>query len=293
MSGRENIYMSMESPEDEEDLEDVYSTLNDNAEETDGKEAVAAAKLGPLPSLPNPGLVAVQDSLASNNATLFCHCEDNVCKLANGVKLNPFYVRHMRSGNVNAATDKNGAKGARLAGNLSRMNSAHAVLARTTSSHAVNADVEMGDAAALSLDTNVCRCDSHLEALQDAMRHQDAELGGKIPCNTKDSCYMRSQPQFYDHNGDGNSYDMAAANNNPYYIYYGGDPRLMQPAANQEEVEKRQLKIVRMAVRERRLKLTAYVCVVFIAIVLLLAIALGAAIFFRTNPHYFTDAKES
>ena len=74
--------MSMETGDDE----DVYSSLND----TSG--GASAAKLGPLPSIP----------LATGGKqppdTMFYQCEDNVCKLSNGVKLNPFFVRKMRSG---------------------------------------------------------------------------------------------------------------------------------------------------------------------------------------------------
>ena len=40
-----------------------------------------------------------------------------------------------------------------------------------------------------------------------------------------------------------------------------------------------------MAARERRLKLTAYGCVVFIAVILLLAVALATMIFFRAHPN--------
>ena len=57
-------------------------------------------------------------------------------------------------------------------------------------------------------------------------------------------------------------------------------------------LEKRHYRAVRMAQRERNLKLTAYGCVVFIAVVLLLAIALGIMIFLRAHPELWQPTNE-
>merc|ERR1712029_610012 len=104
--------------------------------------------------------------------------------------------------------------------------------------------------------------------MQEAIRSGDVELGlGGCPAHGHQSSF----------GGPGV----------PYFVP-PPPPGMMHAAAGDAKslrlLEKRHHRAVRMAQRERNLKLTAYGCVVFIAVVLLLAIALGIMIFLRAHP---------
>ena len=40
--------------------------------------------------------VAGDQKVGDPEALFFCHCEDAICRLPNGTKFNPFYLREMR-----------------------------------------------------------------------------------------------------------------------------------------------------------------------------------------------------
>ena len=102
----------------------------------------------------------------------------------------------------------------------------------------------------------------HAEALQNV----DVELG-------LSGCPVGHHP--------GAALDPALVGGGPYFL---PPAHLVPDPKSLHRMEKAHLRFVRMAEAERRLKLTAYGCVVFIAVILILAVALGALIFLRAHP---------
>ena len=78
--------------------------------------------------------------------------------------------------------------------------------------------------------------------------------------------------------------------------YQGQNPYLLYPTQFnqthqdpfvhrvQDEIDRQHRRMMKSAMTERRIRLTAYVSVVVIAILLLFAFAVGAIVFFRANP---------
>jgi len=242
----------------------------------------------------------------ANAGMLHCHCEEAICRLPNGTKFNPFYLREMRKDGIRKQTieTRNAVSATCSTCTLDSNGKLYCCDGTEKDKKRLaccdDLDTEFGRR------THIERGDIHYK--NNAKDLDELECGQFGHYQEKNNNNVGSKGLHFPHALHGhppflNTYPLNQNFSKPSskikqqshvfgVPFYHLPPPVINPVQEfkyHKHMRKRYTNLRRSAGVERRIKITAYISVVIVAIVVLIVVGAILAVFFHVNPDFLHE----